>query len=80
MIASGELLPLAMVSRYLLNKRENVSWTGRRRSWTDNLLRHHGCHALAVALDLARSRAPTASGGERNVFTGDLPRIRHPVG
>jgi 2-hydroxy-4-carboxymuconate semialdehyde hemiacetal dehydrogenase len=50
MIASGELLPLAMVSRYLLNKRENASWTGRRRSWTDNLLRHHGCHAVDVAL------------------------------
>jgi 2-hydroxy-4-carboxymuconate semialdehyde hemiacetal dehydrogenase len=50
MIASGELLPLAMVSRYLLNKRENVSWTGRRRSGTDNRLRHHGCHAVDVAL------------------------------
>ena len=50
MIAGGEVRPSAMVSRYLLDKRENVSWTGRRRSWTDNLLRHHGCHAVDVAL------------------------------
>jgi 2-hydroxy-4-carboxymuconate semialdehyde hemiacetal dehydrogenase len=50
MIASGEVRPRAMVSRYLLDKRENVGWTGRRRSWTDNLLWHHGCHAVDAAL------------------------------
>ena len=32
MIASGDVRPRAVVSRYLLDKRENVSWTGRRRS------------------------------------------------
>jgi 2-hydroxy-4-carboxymuconate semialdehyde hemiacetal dehydrogenase len=50
MIASGAVRPRAMVSRYLLDKRENVSWTGRRRSWTDNLLWHHGCHVVDAAL------------------------------
>jgi 2-hydroxy-4-carboxymuconate semialdehyde hemiacetal dehydrogenase len=50
MIASGEVRPRAVVSRYLLDKRENVSWTGRRRTWTDNLLWHHGCHAVDAAL------------------------------
>ena len=57
MIASGELQPRAMVSRYLLDKRENVSWTGRRRSWTDNLLWHHGCHAVDAALWLLAAEA-----------------------
>ena len=57
MIASGELRPRAMVSRYLLDKRENVSWTGRRRSWTDNLLWHHGCHAVDAALWLLGTEA-----------------------
>jgi 2-hydroxy-4-carboxymuconate semialdehyde hemiacetal dehydrogenase len=57
MIASGELRPRAMVSRYLLDKRENVSWTGRRRSWTDNLLWHHGCHAVDAALWLLDAEA-----------------------
>ena len=57
MIASGDLRPRAMVSRYLLDKRENVSWTGRRRSWTDNLLWHHGCHAVDAALWLLGAEA-----------------------
>jgi 2-hydroxy-4-carboxymuconate semialdehyde hemiacetal dehydrogenase len=57
MIASGEVQPRAMVSRYLLDKRENVSWTGRHRSWTDNLLWHHGCHAVDAALWLLGAEA-----------------------
>ena len=57
MIADGEVRPRAMVSRYLLDKRENVSWTGRRRSWTDNLLWHHGCHAVDAALWLLGTEA-----------------------
>ena len=57
LIASGEVHPRAMVSRYLLDKRENVSWTGRRRSWTDNLLWHHGCHAVDAALWLLGAEA-----------------------
>ena len=61
MIARGELHPRAMVSRYLLDKRENVSWTGRRRSWTDNLLWHHGCHAVDAALWLLGAEAADVS-------------------
>jgi 2-hydroxy-4-carboxymuconate semialdehyde hemiacetal dehydrogenase len=57
LIASGDVRPRAMVSRYLLDKRENVSWTGRRRSWTDNLLWHHGCHAVDAALWLLGAEA-----------------------
>ena len=57
MIAGGEVRPRAMVSRYLLDKRENVSWTGRRRSWTDDLLWHHGCHAVDAALWLLGEEA-----------------------
>jgi 2-hydroxy-4-carboxymuconate semialdehyde hemiacetal dehydrogenase len=56
-IASGEVRPRAVVSRYLLDKRENISWTGRRRSWTDNLLWHHGCHAVDAALWLLGEEA-----------------------
>lgn len=49
-IASGELHPHSVVSRYMFFRRENVNWVGRRRSWTDNLLWHHGCHAVDAAL------------------------------
>ncbi|MBM3459843.1 MAG: hypothetical protein FJX77_15085 [Armatimonadetes bacterium] len=27
-----------------------MNWKGRRRSWTDNLLWHHGCHLVDAAL------------------------------
>ena len=57
MIAGRKVQPRAMVSRYLLDKRDNVSWTGRRRSWTDNLLWHHGCHAVDAALWLLGEEA-----------------------
>jgi 2-hydroxy-4-carboxymuconate semialdehyde hemiacetal dehydrogenase len=50
MIGSGALRPYAIVSRYGFLRRENVNWVGRRRSWTDNLVWHHGCHAVDSAL------------------------------
>ena len=49
-IAAGELHPHAIVSRYMFGRRENINWQGRQRSWTDNLLWHHGCHAVDAAL------------------------------
>lgn len=50
LIAAGELHPHAIVGRYMFGRRENINWRGRRRSWTDNLLWHHGCHAVDAAL------------------------------
>lgn len=50
MVAAGELHPHAIVSRYMFQRRANVNWMGRQRSWTDNLLWHHGCHAVDAAL------------------------------
>ena len=50
MIASGELHVHAIVARYLFDRRNNVNWKGRHRSWTDNLLWHHTCHALDATI------------------------------
>lgn len=50
MIAAGEVHPHAIVARYMFGRRENINWRGRRRTWTDNLLWHHGCHAVDAAL------------------------------
>jgi 2-hydroxy-4-carboxymuconate semialdehyde hemiacetal dehydrogenase len=50
LIASGQLTVHHIVSRYVFLRRENVDWTGRKRSWTDNLLWHHGCHATDMCL------------------------------
>jgi 2-hydroxy-4-carboxymuconate semialdehyde hemiacetal dehydrogenase len=50
MVGAGELHPRSIICRYGFPPRENVNWMGRRRSWTDNLLWHHGCHAVDAAL------------------------------
>jgi 2-hydroxy-4-carboxymuconate semialdehyde hemiacetal dehydrogenase len=49
-IAEGELHVHHVVTRYAFLRRENVNWVGRRRSWTDNLLWHHGGHAVDTSL------------------------------
>ncbi len=50
MVENGELRPHAVIARYGFLRRENVNWQGRRRSWTDNLIWHHGAHAVDTAL------------------------------
>ncbi|HEY8602151.1 MAG TPA: Gfo/Idh/MocA family oxidoreductase [Thermomicrobiales bacterium] len=67
-IASGELHPHAIVSRYMFGRRENVNWQGRQRSWTDNLLWHHGCHAVDAALWLLGA----ADNGEEVAVTAQV--------
>ena len=50
MVECAELRPHAVIARYGFLRRENVNWQGRRRSWTDNLIWHHGAHAVDTAL------------------------------
>ncbi|MDQ6602539.1 MAG: Gfo/Idh/MocA family oxidoreductase [Chloroflexota bacterium] len=49
-IARGELTLHNIVSRYVFFRRENRDLTGKARSWTDNLLWHHGNHATDLCL------------------------------
>jgi 2-hydroxy-4-carboxymuconate semialdehyde hemiacetal dehydrogenase len=39
-----------VVARHLMLRRTNVGWTGRQRSWTDDLLWHHGGHVVDQVL------------------------------
>ena len=39
-----------VVARHLSLRRTNVGWTGRQRTWTDDLLWHHGGHVIDVVL------------------------------
>ena len=55
-IDAGRLTPHSITSRYMFLRRENVGASGYRRSWTDNLLWHHGCHAVDTALWLVGAR------------------------
>jgi 2-hydroxy-4-carboxymuconate semialdehyde hemiacetal dehydrogenase len=49
-VASGELTLHSIICRYAFFRRKNEDWQGRPRTWTDNLLWHHGCHAVDFAL------------------------------
>jgi len=49
-VAAGKLDVLHILARFLLFRRRNVSWTGRARSWTDNLLWHHSGHTVDTCL------------------------------
>jgi len=32
-----------------MNRRENIGWSGRKRAWVDDILWHHGAHAVDTA-------------------------------
>lgn len=49
-LRSGEFRPHHAVLRWFFLRRSNVNWMGRQRTWTDNLLWHHGCHVVDSAL------------------------------
>ena len=52
---TGGWRPTNIVARGLSRRHENVGWTGRQRSWTDDLLWHHGGHIVDAVLGLLDS-------------------------
>jgi 2-hydroxy-4-carboxymuconate semialdehyde hemiacetal dehydrogenase len=65
--------PVAIAGRYHLLRRENTGWTGRKRSWTDNLLWHHGGHAVDVMVWLLGGEEVTTVGlSSRSQETQDM--------
>lgn len=55
-IDRGELELMHIVGRETALRRQNIGWTGRERSWTDDLLWHFGGHAVDLAMWLADAR------------------------
>jgi 2-hydroxy-4-carboxymuconate semialdehyde hemiacetal dehydrogenase len=49
-VLRGDLTLQSITARYFLLRRENVGTSGYVRSWTDNLLWHHGQHSMDVVL------------------------------
>lgn len=73
-VAAGQLDPVSIVARYLFLRRANVGWTGYRRSWTDNLLWHHGGHAVDTVLWLLGAESASVAGEVAPAPTGhDAP-------
>ncbi|SMB97086.1 Gfo/Idh/MocA family protein [Deinococcus hopiensis] len=59
-VVAGELQPHSLVGRHLFLRRDTVNWKGHRRDWTDNLLWHHACHSVDLALWLLGTEAQSA--------------------
>jgi len=72
LVEAGELDVQHVVSRTGLFRRENVGWTGRRRSWVDSVVWHHGSHAVDTALHLlgAEPERVAATAGRPHPETG----------
>jgi 2-hydroxy-4-carboxymuconate semialdehyde hemiacetal dehydrogenase len=49
-VAAGRLHLYHILARFLFFRRRHVGWTGRVRSWADNLLWHHSCHIVDTCL------------------------------
>ncbi|MCZ6632542.1 MAG: Gfo/Idh/MocA family oxidoreductase [bacterium] len=50
-LASGKAGQIYMHQHYSLwFRHENIGWTGYNRSWTDDVLFHHGCHLVDFSL------------------------------
>lgn len=51
-IRQGALAPRHVAVVRAMDRRTNVGWTGRTRMWVDDILWHHGAHALDTAAAL----------------------------
>lgn len=51
-----------VVIRSMLHRQSNVGWTGKERDWTDNVLWHHGSHAVDAALWFLGDHEVTVTG------------------
>ena len=49
-ITEGLLTPRHFHVEFEYLRRENTNWQGRPRSWTDNILWHHGGHVIDLAI------------------------------
>lgn len=61
-IARGELRPRHVMIRRLMLRQDNVDWSGRARTWTDDVLWHHGAHAVDLAVWLLGSESVSVGG------------------
>jgi 2-hydroxy-4-carboxymuconate semialdehyde hemiacetal dehydrogenase len=71
-IRKGSLDPISLTIFTGLPRRSNVGWTGRVRTWVDDIVWHHGVHAIDTSLFLLNDRPETvrALAGPMNSRTG----------
>jgi 2-hydroxy-4-carboxymuconate semialdehyde hemiacetal dehydrogenase len=71
-LGDGALPVRHVVARNAIRRRENIGWTGRRRSWVDSALWHHGSHLVDAALWLLDGdvESVSAEAGQRDAANG----------
>lgn len=72
LVDAGTLHVDHLVHLTAMLRRENIGWTGGRRSWVDSVVWHHGSHAVDTALWLLNDTVSNvkAAGGRRHPETG----------
>lgn len=66
----GGWRPTNVVARGLSRRHENVGWTGRQRTWTDDLLWHHGGHIVDAVLGFLDSPITDVSAAVGQIWEG----------
>jgi 2-hydroxy-4-carboxymuconate semialdehyde hemiacetal dehydrogenase len=71
-VQNESLDPISLTIFTGLPRRSNIGWTGRIRRWVDNIVWHHGVHAIDTALFLLNDHPETvlALTGPMNSRTG----------
>lgn len=71
-VLAGELTVTHVVHCTCIQRRENIGWTGQPRSWIDDILWHHGAHAVDLANELLGGHVAAVSAelGEAHAETG----------
>ena len=73
LVANGTITPLHLGLIRGMLRRTNVGWTGKPRSWADDVLWHHGAHAIDTAtcllgediVDITGHSGPESAASER---------------
>ena len=61
-IEEGAVVPAHIIVRSTMLRHSNEGWTGRPRAWTDDVLWHHGAHAVDTAIWLLGQSPAYATG------------------
>ena len=50
LVEAGKFHMIHFAAHFFIRRRTNITWSGNPRSWTDNILWHHGAHLIDLAM------------------------------
>ncbi len=78
-IETRGMRPTHVVARALSLRHANVGWTGRQRSWVDDLLWHHGGHVVDEVLALLGAPVIEVTAASGPVWPGSTRPMDHAI-